>query len=153
MKHSSECIAMSSVKTEKMEDKAIVDTGKTIRALLQHVETFQPKMVKVAGLLVKRVPQGTAELPDYVGFVIPNRFVVGYALDYNEYFRDLNLSHCIATGEQTMFQYCLAPCERSKFREDFIDPLEPCEALFIMDGCILLDLFWSDEEKHPSMPF
>ncbi|XP_058621846.1 phosphoribosyltransferase domain-containing protein 1 isoform X2 [Onychostoma macrolepis] len=70
--------------------EAIVDTGKTMRALLQHVETFQPKMVKVAGLLVKRVPHGAVELPDYVGFVIPNRFVVGYALDYNEYFRDLN---------------------------------------------------------------
>ncbi|XP_016428073.1 phosphoribosyltransferase domain-containing protein 1-like [Sinocyclocheilus rhinocerous] len=70
--------------------EAIMDTGKTMRALLQHVETFQPKMVKVAGLLVKRVPHGAAELPDYVGFVIPNRFVVGYALDYNEYFLDLN---------------------------------------------------------------
>uniref|UniRef100_A0A672LN86 Un-named sa821 n=1 Tax=Sinocyclocheilus grahami TaxID=75366 RepID=A0A672LN86_SINGR len=42
-------------------------------------------------LLVKRVPHGAAELPDYVGFVVPNRFVVGYALDYNEYFRDLNV--------------------------------------------------------------
>uniref|UniRef100_A0A8C5FLE9 Un-named sa821 n=1 Tax=Gadus morhua TaxID=8049 RepID=A0A8C5FLE9_GADMO len=51
--------------------QAIVDTGKTINALLKHVETFEPKMVKVT---------------------IPNRFVVGYALDYNEYFRDLNVS-------------------------------------------------------------
>lgn len=30
-----------------------------------------------------------------VGFEIPNRFVVGYALDYNEYFRDLNVSQCL----------------------------------------------------------
>ncbi|KAF4096045.1 hypothetical protein G5714_023648 [Onychostoma macrolepis] len=81
--------------------EAIVDTGKTMRALLQHVETFQPKMVKVAGLLVKRVPHGAVELPDYVGFVIPNRFVVGYALDYNEYFRDLNHICVISeTGKQ-----------------------------------------------------
>ncbi|KAK7118105.1 hypothetical protein R3I94_021822 [Phoxinus phoxinus] len=81
--------------------EAIVDTGKTMRALLQHVETFQPNMVKVAGLLVKRVPHGAAELPDYVGFVIPNRFVVGYALDYNEYFRDLNHICVISeTGKQ-----------------------------------------------------
>ncbi|XP_029978735.1 phosphoribosyltransferase domain-containing protein 1 isoform X1 [Sphaeramia orbicularis] len=70
--------------------EAIVDTGKTMKALLKHVETFEPKMVKVAGLLVKRVPNMAESLTDYVGFEIPNRFVVGYALDYNEYFRDLN---------------------------------------------------------------
>ncbi|KAK0151832.1 Phosphoribosyltransferase domain-containing protein 1 [Merluccius polli] len=70
--------------------KAIVDTGKTMKMLLKHVETFRPKMIKVAGLLVKRVPHSVACLPDYIGFEIPNRFVVGYALDYNEYFRDLD---------------------------------------------------------------
>ncbi|XP_033964816.1 phosphoribosyltransferase domain-containing protein 1 [Pseudochaenichthys georgianus] len=70
--------------------EAIVDTGKTMKALLKHVETFEPKMVKVAGLLVKRVPNMAESLTDYVGFEIPNHFVVGYALDYNEYFRDLN---------------------------------------------------------------
>ncbi|KAF0046937.1 hypothetical protein F2P81_000570 [Scophthalmus maximus] len=70
--------------------KAIVDTGKTMKTLLEHVEAFRPKMIKVAGLLVKRVSFNSAWVPDYVGFEIPNRFVVGYALDYNEYFRDLN---------------------------------------------------------------
>uniref|UniRef100_A0A8C9ZRB7 Phosphoribosyl transferase domain containing 1a n=1 Tax=Sander lucioperca TaxID=283035 RepID=A0A8C9ZRB7_SANLU len=59
---------------------AIVDTGKTMKALLQHVETFEPKMIKVSG----------GKCQAYVGFEIPNHFVVGYALDYNEYFRDLN---------------------------------------------------------------
>uniref|UniRef100_A0A3P8P621 Phosphoribosyltransferase domain-containing protein 1 n=1 Tax=Astatotilapia calliptera TaxID=8154 RepID=A0A3P8P621_ASTCA len=73
-----------------LRGKAIVDTGKTMKALLKHVETFEPKMVKVAGLLVKRLPNMAESLTDYVGFEIPNRFVVGYALDYNEYFRDLN---------------------------------------------------------------
>ncbi|XP_032407558.1 phosphoribosyltransferase domain-containing protein 1-like isoform X2 [Xiphophorus hellerii] len=73
-----------------LRGKAIVDTGKTMKALLKHVETFEPKMVKVAGLLVKRLSNMTESLTDYVGFEIPNRFVVGYALDYNEYFRDLN---------------------------------------------------------------
>ncbi|XP_061695831.1 phosphoribosyltransferase domain-containing protein 1b isoform X2 [Syngnathoides biaculeatus] len=70
--------------------KGIIGTGETLKALLKHVQAFQPKMIKVAGLLVKRVPRNTASLPDYVGFEIPDRFVVGYALDYNEYFRDLN---------------------------------------------------------------
>ncbi|XP_034022122.1 hypoxanthine-guanine phosphoribosyltransferase-like isoform X2 [Thalassophryne amazonica] len=73
-----------------LHGKAIVDTGKTMQALLKHVETFKPKMVKVAGLLVKRVTHMVRGLTDYVGFEIPNHFVVGYALDYNEYFRDLN---------------------------------------------------------------
>ncbi|XP_061109807.1 hypoxanthine-guanine phosphoribosyltransferase-like [Conger conger] len=83
--------------------EAIVDTGKTMSALLKHVETFRPKMVKVAGLLVKRVEDGVGILPDYVGFEIPNRFVVGYALDYNEYFRDLN--HICVISERGKMKY------------------------------------------------
>ncbi len=33
-------------------------------------------------------------------------------------------------------------------QEDFIHPLEPCEACFIMDGCALFDYFWTVEQKH-----
>ncbi|KAA0718847.1 Hypoxanthine-guanine phosphoribosyltransferase [Triplophysa tibetana] len=73
-----------------LSGKAIVDTGKTMKTLLDHVKAFGPKIIKVASLLVKRVPSGKGYMPDYVGFEIANRFVVGYALDYNEYFRDLN---------------------------------------------------------------
>uniref|UniRef100_A0A8C8JA71 Phosphoribosyltransferase domain-containing protein 1 n=1 Tax=Oncorhynchus tshawytscha TaxID=74940 RepID=A0A8C8JA71_ONCTS len=82
---------------------AIVDTGKTMKTLLKHVEAFRPKMIKVAGLLVKRVPNSSGCLPDYVGFEIPNRFVVGYALDYNEYFRDLN--HICVISESGKLKY------------------------------------------------
>ncbi|XP_034411615.1 phosphoribosyltransferase domain-containing protein 1b isoform X2 [Cyclopterus lumpus] len=83
--------------------KAIVGTGKTMETLLKHVEAFRPKMIKVAGLLVKRVPHNTACLPDYVGFEIPDRFVVGYALDYNEYFRDLD--HICVISENGKMKY------------------------------------------------
>uniref|UniRef100_A0A8C9SP69 Hypoxanthine phosphoribosyltransferase n=1 Tax=Scleropages formosus TaxID=113540 RepID=A0A8C9SP69_SCLFO len=83
--------------------EAIVDTGKTMKALLKHVEAFEPKMVKVAGLLVKRVSSGVGSFPDYVGFEIPNRFVVGYALDYNERFRDLH--HICVISEQGKTKY------------------------------------------------
>uniref|UniRef100_A0A3Q3X9B8 Phosphoribosyltransferase domain-containing protein 1 n=1 Tax=Mola mola TaxID=94237 RepID=A0A3Q3X9B8_MOLML len=83
--------------------KAIVGTGKTMKTLLKHVEAFRPKMIKVATLLVKRVPNNWACLPDYVGFEIPNRFVVGYALDYNEYFRDLN--HICVISESGKVKY------------------------------------------------
>ncbi|TRZ07812.1 hypothetical protein HGM15179_019294, partial [Zosterops borbonicus] len=51
---------------------------------------YNPKMVKVASLLVKRTPRSVGYWPDFVGFEVPDKFVVGYALDYNEYFRDLN---------------------------------------------------------------
>uniref|UniRef100_A0A8C5FQE2 Hypoxanthine phosphoribosyltransferase n=1 Tax=Gadus morhua TaxID=8049 RepID=A0A8C5FQE2_GADMO len=70
--------------------KDIIDTGKTMMTLLQLLKQYKPKMVKVASLLVKRTPRSVGYRPDFVGFEIPDKFVVGYALDYNEYFRDLN---------------------------------------------------------------
>ncbi|KAI5611102.1 phosphoribosyltransferase domain-containing protein 1 [Silurus asotus] len=96
---------LSMLKGKALTLKAIVDTGKTMKMLLQHVQNFQPKRVKVAGLLVKRIPSSATILPDYVGFVIPNRFVVGYALDYNEYFRDLN--HICLISETGKLKYKL----------------------------------------------
>lgn len=57
--------------------------------LLNTLEKNKPKSVRVASLLVKRTPHSCGYKPDYAGFEIPNHFVVGYALDYNEYFRDL----------------------------------------------------------------
>ncbi|XP_062067454.1 phosphoribosyltransferase domain-containing protein 1 isoform X1 [Lepus europaeus] len=68
----------------------VVGTGRTMRALLSSIRTYRPNMIKVASLLVKRTPRSDSFRPNYVGFEIPNLFVVGYALDYNEYFRDLN---------------------------------------------------------------
>ncbi|KAJ7391752.1 hypoxanthine phosphoribosyltransferase 1 [Desmophyllum pertusum] len=68
----------------------IVDTGLTMQKLLTTLQKFKPASVKVASLLVKRTPRSTGYRPDYIGFEIPDEFVVGYALDYNEYFRDLN---------------------------------------------------------------
>uniref|UniRef100_A0AAY5EKW4 Hypoxanthine phosphoribosyltransferase n=1 Tax=Electrophorus electricus TaxID=8005 RepID=A0AAY5EKW4_ELEEL len=68
----------------------IIDTGKTMKTLLELLKQYNPKMVKVASLLVKRTPRSVGYRPDFVGFEVPDKFVVGYALDYNEYFRDLN---------------------------------------------------------------
>jgi hypoxanthine phosphoribosyltransferase len=68
----------------------IIDTGKTMQTSLALVKKHKPKMVKVASLLMKRTPRSVGYKPDFVGFEIPDKFVVGYALDYNEYFRDLN---------------------------------------------------------------
>ncbi|XP_058297481.1 hypoxanthine-guanine phosphoribosyltransferase isoform X1 [Hylobates moloch] len=82
----------------------IIDTGKTMQTLLSLVRQYNPKMVKVASLLVKRTPRSVGYKPDFVGFEIPDKFVVGYALDYNEYFRDLNKwgSPCCPAWSQTL---------------------------------------------------
>lgn len=54
------------------------------------VKQHNPKMLKVASLLVKRIPPSAVYRPDFVGFQIPDKFAVGYAFDYNEYFSNLN---------------------------------------------------------------
>jgi hypoxanthine phosphoribosyltransferase len=67
----------------------IVDTGKTLHRFLPKLQHQQPKSLKIAALLHK--PEAT-EYPlqlDYVGFAIPNKFVVGYGLDYDGLGRNL----------------------------------------------------------------
>ena len=67
----------------------IVDTGKTLHHFLPKLLHQQPKSLKIATLLHK--PEAT-EFPltlDYVGFSIPNKFVVGYGLDYSGLGRNL----------------------------------------------------------------
>jgi len=67
----------------------IIDTGLTMQKLLQTIKEYQPKSVRVASLVVKRAPNSNGYRPDYIGFEVPNYFIVGYAIDYNEHFRDL----------------------------------------------------------------
>jgi hypoxanthine phosphoribosyltransferase len=61
----------------------IVDTGKTLHNFLPKLEHQQPKSLKIAALLHK--PDATEHqlVLDYVGFQIPDKFVVGYGLDYD----------------------------------------------------------------------
>ena len=62
----------------------IVDTGNTLAALLDIFRKKQPKSLKVATLLLKSAAVQHKNLPlDYVGIDIPNKFVVGYGLDYD----------------------------------------------------------------------
>jgi hypoxanthine phosphoribosyltransferase len=68
----------------------IIDTGATMVRLLERLADFKPLSVRVTSLLVKKTERSNGYTPDYVGFAIPDAFVVGYALDYNEYFRDLD---------------------------------------------------------------
>ncbi|XP_078288201.1 hypoxanthine-guanine phosphoribosyltransferase-like [Rhinoraja longicauda] len=74
-----------------------------MQTLLNMLQEYKPNMVKVVSLLVKRTPRSVGYRPDFVGFEVPDKFVVGYALDYNEYFRDLN--HICVISEKGKEKY------------------------------------------------
>ena len=67
----------------------ILDTGLTLRYLLSIFQQRKPKHLRVAVLLDKVERRLTDVRADYVGFPIPNEFVVGYGLDFAERYRNL----------------------------------------------------------------
>lgn len=69
----------------------IYDTGNSLDFTVQHLLEKQPASLKICTLLDKpeRRKPGITLKPDYVGFTVPNEFVVGYGLDYNEEYRNL----------------------------------------------------------------
>ena len=69
----------------------IFDTGNSLDYTVKYLQSKEPASIKVCTLLDKperRNPAVTLEA-DYIGFTIPNAFVVGYGLDYNEKYRNL----------------------------------------------------------------
>lgn len=69
----------------------IFDTGNSLEFTYKHLLTKEPASLKICTLLDKpdrRNPTVTVK-SDYTGFVIPNEFVVGYGLDFNEHYRNL----------------------------------------------------------------
>lgn len=67
----------------------IVDSGNTIAYVLEFLQTRQPLILKVCTLLDKEERRETSVPIDYRGFSIPNKFVFGYGLDLDEYYRNL----------------------------------------------------------------
>ena len=67
----------------------IFDTGHTMVGLYEAVKGFEPNSVKSAVLLWKNDRTAVDLTPDYFGFRIPDEFVVGYGMDYNDEFRHL----------------------------------------------------------------
>lgn len=67
----------------------IVDTGLTLSYLIENLKTRNPKSVKVCSLLDKPDRRKAQVDIEYVGFKIPDEFVVGYGLDYAEVYRNL----------------------------------------------------------------
>ena len=66
----------------------IIDTGSTILKLIEKFTELGPKSLEVASLLVKKDKGMTKINPKYVGFEIPDDFVVGYGMDYDGYGRN-----------------------------------------------------------------
>ena len=67
----------------------IVDTGRTLAYILDNLRTRRPADVKVCALLSKPSRREIEVELDYLGFEIPDKFVVGYGLDYAENYRNL----------------------------------------------------------------
>jgi hypoxanthine phosphoribosyltransferase len=67
----------------------IVDTGHTVHYLLENLATRRPASIKLAALLHKPERQERQVTIDYLGFTIPNKFVVGYGLDIAQQYRNL----------------------------------------------------------------
>ncbi len=67
----------------------IIDTGLTLNYLLRYLRGKNPRSLRICTLLDKPARR-LVDIPvDYTGFTIPDQFVVGYGLDYGEYYRNL----------------------------------------------------------------
>ncbi len=67
----------------------IVDTGRTLSYLKEHLKTKKPKSLRICTLLDKKERRVCEIEPEYVGFNIPDKFVLGYGLDVDELYRNL----------------------------------------------------------------
>jgi hypoxanthine phosphoribosyltransferase len=80
----------------------ILDTGQTLSKLVPYLQAFNPLSIRVAVLLRKRGRQQVPFEPDFCGFEIPDAFVIGYGLDYNDEYRHLPFIGVLAAhGEST----------------------------------------------------
>src|ERR687896_442180 len=67
----------------------IIDTGLTLNYLLRYLRGKNPRSLRICALLDKPARR-LVEIPiDYLGFTIPDEFVIGYGLDFGEYYRNL----------------------------------------------------------------
>lgn len=76
----------------------IVDTGLTLNYIAELLRNRSPKSVRICALLDKPSRRKVDIVPDYCGFTIPDHFVVGYGLDYNDQYRNFR-DICIVPAE------------------------------------------------------
>ena len=67
----------------------IIDTGNTMAAFIPELKKYEPSSIRLASILVKPDALKHDITTDYPGFIIPNKFVVGYGLDYDGMGRNL----------------------------------------------------------------
>ena len=77
----------------------IYDTGHTLVETIALLDGMRPASIRSAVLLRKRGRQQVAYEPDYVAFEIPNEFIVGYGLDYQDAYRDLPYVASLEPGD------------------------------------------------------
>ena len=85
----------------------ILDTGKTLSRVLARLDELKPRRVSVCVLLEKAARRAEQVRADYVGFSIPDLFVVGYGLDFAERYRNLpfiGVLHPDMLGEESKVQ-------------------------------------------------
>jgi hypoxanthine phosphoribosyltransferase len=67
----------------------IIDTGNTLKCVIEKLWEREPQSIKLCSFLDKPARRTVKIQGDFIGFSIPDKFVVGYGLDYNEQYRDL----------------------------------------------------------------
>jgi len=73
----------------------IIDTGLTLKYIVDNLKLRMPRSLKVVALLDKPARRRVDIRADYVGFEVPDKFVVGYGVDYAERYRNLPYVGCI----------------------------------------------------------
>jgi hypoxanthine phosphoribosyltransferase len=81
----------------------IIDTGTTLTRFCKQLQELKPQSIRVASLVEKRTPKSNGFVADFAGFSVPDEFLVGYCLDYNEVYRDLD--HICTLGETGIKKY------------------------------------------------
>ena len=67
----------------------IIDSGKTLKFFVEHLRNKNPKSIKICTFLDKPANRQADITADYVGAEVPDEFIIGYGLDYNEKYRNL----------------------------------------------------------------
>ena len=76
----------------------IIDSGLTLKFVAEHLRSMEPASLKICTLLDKPERRKVDIFADYVGFTIPNEFVVGFGLDYQEFYRNLPFIGVLEAG-------------------------------------------------------
>lgn len=79
----------------------IIDSGRTLQFLKERLSLASPRSVKICALLDKKARREVEIEADYVGKEVPNVFVIGYGIDFNENYRNLPEVYYVTPTDQT----------------------------------------------------